>query len=120
LLNSSAAPRRVNEALSNSSKTLARLTSTGSMAPGRKRTVKMIAEQSLRQILVAADQADAEDVAIRAALYIALRGIEEDVAAITGRDAPSTRTPCDARRPPPKFSRAASLGKLRSSGPRFH
>ena len=80
----------------------------------------MIAKQSLLQILAAADKADAEDVAIRAALYIALRDIEEDFAVVTGRDALSVRMPCNARRPPPLISRTASLGKRQSHGPRFH
>jgi hypothetical protein len=43
----------------------------------------MITKQSLLQILAAADKADDEDVAIRAALYIAFRGIEEDCAALS-------------------------------------
>jgi hypothetical protein len=77
----------------------------------------MIAEQNLLQILAAADQEDAEDVAIRAALYMALRGIDED-AAVTGRETMAMRTPCNARRPPPLNSRVASLGKQRSRGPR--
>ena len=67
----------------------------------------MIAKQSLLQILAAADKADADDVAIRAALYIALRDIEEDFAVSTGRDALSVRRPCDARRPPPLVSRSS-------------
>ncbi len=78
----------------------------------------MIAKQSLLQILAAADTADADDVAIRAALYTALRGIEENFAA--GCYAPSLRTPCDARHhPTPLFQRFPSLGK-RSHGQRFH
>jgi hypothetical protein len=36
----------------------------------------MIAEKNLAQILAAADKADEEDVAIRAALHIALCGIK--------------------------------------------
>lgn len=80
----------------------------------------MIAKPSLLQILAAADQTDADDVAIRAALYIALRGIEEDFAGFTGRGAPSLRTPCDARRPPSLIPRSSSLGRRRSHSPRLH
>ena len=80
----------------------------------------MIAKQSLLHILAAADKADAEDVAIRAALYVALRGIDDDFAVIAGRDALNTGAPCNARRPPSVISRTASLGKRQSHGPRFH
>jgi hypothetical protein len=80
----------------------------------------MIAKASLLQILAAADKADADDVAIRAALYIVLRGIKDDFPVFTGRDALSVRTPCDARRPPPLISRSSSHGKRRSHCPRFH
>jgi hypothetical protein len=80
----------------------------------------MIAEQSLLQILAAADQADAEDVAIRAALYIALRGIDEDVAAVTGRDALGMHTPCKVRRPPAAIPCAAATSKRRLHGRRSH
>src|ERR1700730_9156715 len=69
LLNSSVALRRLSEALSTLQKVgLARPTS--SEAAKRKR--KMIAKQSLLNILAAADKADADDVAIREALYVAL------------------------------------------------
>jgi hypothetical protein len=47
----------------------------GAAAP--QRNVKMIARQSLAKILAAADKADEEDAAIRAALHVALRGIRE-------------------------------------------
>jgi hypothetical protein len=51
----------------------------------------MIAKQSLLQILDAADDADPEDVAIRAALYIALHDIEDgDFAVATGRNTAHT------------------------------
>jgi hypothetical protein len=51
---------------------------------------KMIAKQSLLQILAAADETDAEDVAIRAALYAALLRSEEDSAVATARSASPT------------------------------
>jgi hypothetical protein len=79
----------------------------------------MIAKANLLQILAAADKADADDVAIRAALYIALRCIEDDFAVFTRRDALSVRTPCDARRPSLLISRSSAHGKRRSHCPRF-
>jgi len=44
----------------------------------------MITKQSLALILAAADKTDDEDVEIRVALYIALRGMEKDFAAFSG------------------------------------
>jgi hypothetical protein len=75
--------------------------------------------QSLLQILAAADAADAEDVAIRTALYNALRGIEEDFVTFAA-DAPNPHMPRRAPRAPSLMSRSPSAGKRRLHGPNLH
>jgi hypothetical protein len=63
----------------------------------------MIAKQSLLNILAAADKADADDVAIREALYVALRGSDESFAGSATRETPGMRTACDPRQPVPRL-----------------
>jgi len=72
----------------------------------------MIAKQNLLNILAAADKADADDIAIREALYIALRGSDENFAGSTEREPLGVHTLGDPRKP--LIFRSSLLGKRRS------
>jgi hypothetical protein len=80
----------------------------------------MIAKQSLLNILAAADKADADDVAIREALFVALRGSDVSFAGSTKRETPGVRTLCNPQQPGALLFRSSLPGKRRSCCRRFY
>jgi hypothetical protein len=74
----------------------------------------MTVDNSLLQILAAADPGDADDVATRAGLFAALRGFGAGNVAVTGRDAGTARA-----RYRPRRRRRASCDAKFSCGARW-